>query len=178
MDVRIISATHRDLQEEIRAGRFREDLYYRLNVIPLALPNLSERREDIPLLANHFLAEFAGVNGKKVTAFAPKAMEYLIGASWPGNVRQLRNVVEQAVVLSTSSLIPPQLVKNALRDVQSEIPSYADARQRFDRNYFAQLLKATSGNVTRAANLAGRNRTEFYKLLQRYELNPADFRAD
>ncbi len=177
VDVRIISATHRNLAEEITAGTFREDLYYRLNVVALDIPNLSGRREDIPLLANHFLNELSAESNKAVKGFSPQAMEMLISAAWPGNVRQLRNVVEQAVVLSTSSLISAELVRKAIRDSSEEILPFADAKKQFEREYFIKLLKATNGNVSRAARLAERNRTEFYKLLQRYKLNPADFRS-
>ena len=109
VDVRIISATHRDLKAEIAAGTFREDLYYRLDVVALTIPALSQRREDIPLLTNYFLSMFSEKYNKNINGFAPEAMEMLVSASWPGNVRQLMNVVERCVALSTAPLISPVL---------------------------------------------------------------------
>ena len=178
VDVRIISATHRDLDELRKGGDFREDLYYRLNVVTLDIPALSERREDIPLLANHFLRNLSDAEKKGVKGFAPDAMEVLLSAPWPGNVRQLYNVVEQAVAFTTTSLIPASLVQRALRDeAEGEMPAFADARSRFEREYLTQLLQITNGNVSQAARIAKRNRTEFYKLLHKHHLNPAQFKG-
>ncbi len=178
VDVRIISATHRDLDAAMRAGQFREDLYYRLNVVTLSLPPLSARREDIPLLANHFLQKLAGKYDKRLSGFAPEALKVLAAAPWPGNVRQLYNVVEQVCALSSSPLIPLSLVQRALRIPTVEVQTYAQAKQRFERDYLVGLLKLTDGNVADAARLADRNRTEFYRLLQKYELTPGLFKAD
>ena len=178
IDVRVISATHRNLAEEMKAGRFREDLYYRINVVGLEIPALSARREDIPLLANNFLSTLNDKYNKKLNGFAPEAMELLISAPWPGNVRQLQNIVEQTVVLSTTPLIPSSLVQKALQDDIGGIVPFETARKNFEREYLVRLLKATNGSVTQAARLAQRNRTEFYKLLQRHELTPALFKND
>lgn len=179
VDVRVFSATSRDLEKDIAEGRFREDLFYRLNVLRLEVPSLSERREDIPLLARHFLREVARASERPVRGFAPQAMEVLRTAAWPGNLRQLRNVVEQAALLATSPILSPQVVREALgTDSPSMgIQPFSDARRDFERDYFVRILKATGGNVSRAALLAERNRTEFYKLLQRHKLSPADFRG-
>ncbi|MBM3357539.1 MAG: response regulator [Betaproteobacteria bacterium] len=177
MDVRVISATHRDIQAQMAAGNFREDLFYRLNVVALALPPLAERREDIPLLANHFLAALATKYKKTINSFAPEAMELLVAAAWPGNVRQLYNVVEQSVALATTPLIPVSLTQQAIQNQQTEFASFEQARRRFEREYLTQLLKITEGNVTQAARLAQRNRTEFYKLLARHELDPKLFKS-
>jgi two-component system response regulator GlrR len=178
VDVRIISATHRDLDAAMEAGQFREDLYYRLNVVTLNLPPLSARREDIPLLANHFLQRLSTKYGKRLSGFAPEALKALTTASWPGNVRQLFNVVEQVCALSSSPLIPLALVQRALRVPSVEVQTYAEAKQRFERDYLVGLLKLTDGNVADAARLADRNRTEFYRLLQKHELTPGHFKAD
>ncbi|MDM0043191.1 sigma 54-interacting transcriptional regulator [Variovorax dokdonensis] len=178
VDVRIISATHRDLDAAMAAGQFREDLYYRLNVVTLNLPSLADRREDIPLLANHFLQRLAGKYGKRLSGFAPEALKALATAPWPGNVRQLFNVVEQVCALSTSPLVPLALVQRALRVPTVEVQTYAQAKQRFERDYLVGLLKLTDGNVADAARLADRNRTEFYRLLQKHELTPGSFKAD
>jgi len=178
VDVRILSATHRDLDLAIIDGSFRKDLYYRLNVVSLALPTLAERREDIPLLAAHFLSRLALKYGRKVNGFAPDAMKALTTASWPGNVRQLHNVVEQVTALATTPLVPLALVQRALRVPSMEVLSYTEARTRFERDYLVGLLKVTDGNVADAARLADRNRTEFYRLMQKHGLTPGLFRSD
>ena len=175
VDIRVISATHRNLEIEMAEGRFRSDLFYRLNVVMLALPSLAERRDDIPLLANHFLKSVATRYRKEVNAFSPDAMDLLVRASWPGNVRQLLNVVEQAVALSTAPIIPATLVQKAIRELEDIVP-FDEARRRFEAAYLTQLLKMTGGNVAQAAKLAQRNRTDFYKLLQRHALEPGLFK--
>ncbi|HMK13506.1 MAG TPA: sigma 54-interacting transcriptional regulator [Burkholderiales bacterium] len=178
VDVRIISATHYTLEEQMAAGKFREDLYYRLNVVSLKIPPLSARREDIPLLAGQFLKTISAKYNKQINGFAPEALEQLVSAPWPGNVRQLLNVVEQAVALCTTSIVPLTLVQKALHgDEESGYSSLADAKKQFEREYLAQLLKITNGSVTKAARLAKRNRTEFYKLLKRHALDPALFKT-
>ena len=178
VDVRIISATHKNLQQAILDKSFREDLYYRLNVVELELPPLSERREDIPLLAQYFLGRSAEQSQVNISGFSPEAMEMLISATWPGNIRQLQNVVEQTVALSTEPLISEMLVKNALRDKTTILPSFVQARDKFERDYLAKLLKITAGNVSQAAKIAQRNRTEFYKLLNRHHLSAEAFREE
>ncbi len=176
-DIRIISATHRNLEDDIAAGSFREDLYYRLNVVSFALPSLTERREDIPVLATHFLDELGKKYKKTLNGFGSEAMEILVKSSWPGNIRELYNVVEQAVALSTTPIITPTLVESAIRGQTGELSSFESARSEFEREYLAKLLKITGGNVTQAARLAKRNRTEFYKLLQRHHLDPKLFKG-
>ena len=178
IDVRIISATHRDLEAAMATAQFREDLYYRLNVVTLALPTLGERREDIALLANYFLDKLARKYDKRLSGFAPEALKALTMATWPGNVRQLYNVVEQVCALSTTPLVPLTLVQRALRTPSTQVLSFAEARQRFEREYLVGLLKMTDGNVADAAGLAQRNRTEFYRLLQKHELTPGHFKND
>ena len=176
VNVRVISATHRDLDAQRAAGLFREDLYYRLNVVSLRLPPLSERREDIPLLATHFLQRLAERYQKPVPSLAPDAMQALVAAPWPGNVRQLLNLLEQAVALTTTAVIPASLVQSALREDAAALVPFEEARKTFERDYLVRLLKITGGNVTQAAQMAKRNRTEFYKLLQRHMLEPSMFK--
>jgi two-component system, NtrC family, response regulator GlrR len=176
VDVRIISATHRNLEDAIKISEFREDLYYRLHVVALSLPPLSARREDIPVLATHFLNTLGERYGKALNGFAQDAMEVLVKHSWPGNVRELYNVVEQAVALATTPIITPGLLETAIRGETGNLSSFESARFDFERDYLAKLLKITNGNVTQAARLAKRNRTEFYKLLQRHHLNPSMFK--
>jgi two-component system response regulator GlrR len=176
VDVRIVSATHQDLEVAINSGAFREDLYYRLNVVSLTIPPLRERREDIPLLAEHFLKRIAGRSAKVVKVFAPESMDYLIHAPWPGNVRQLYNVVEQTLVLTAGEVIPLALVERAVGAQRQDIPSFAEAKLGFERDYLVRLLKINNGNVAAAARMAKRNRTEFYRLLQRHDLTAAMFK--
>lgn len=177
VDIRVISATHRNLEEAIQTGGFREDLYYRLNVVSFHLPPLAERREDIPVLATHFLNQISAKYGRSLNGFSAEAMEMLVKSPWPGNVRELYNVIEQSVALSTTPIITPALVESALRGRTAELASFESARSEFEREYLAKLLKITGGNVTQAAKLAKRNRTEFYKLLQRHHLNPKMFKS-
>ncbi len=177
IDVRVICASHRRLDDEVAAGRFREDLFYRLNVVGLHLPALAERREDIPVLAHHFMVTLAQRYGKAVSGYGPGALELLAAAPWPGNVRQLQNVVEKCVVLSTATQIPPTLVQRALATQVGEHVPFDEARRQFERDYLTQVLKLTSGNVTQAAKLAQRNRTDFYALLGRHQIDPAAFKA-
>ncbi|HVO87557.1 MAG TPA: sigma 54-interacting transcriptional regulator, partial [Casimicrobiaceae bacterium] len=176
VDVRVISATHRDLETQRSNGQFREDLYYRLNVVSLHLPPLAERREDIPLLAADILRKLAERYRKSVPTLAPDAMALLVAAPWPGNVRQLLNLLEQCVALTTSPVIPASVVQNALKEDAAALVPFEEARKSFERDYLVRLLKITGGNVTQAAQLAKRNRTEFYKLLQRHRLEPAMFK--
>jgi len=178
IDVRVISATHRKLEERIASGEFREDLFYRLNVVKLYIPALAERREDIPLLANSFLSRLADRYKRLRLAFSPEAMQLLVSAPWPGNVRQLLNVIEQAVALATTEVIPESLVRQALDAGDTALTPLDEARRAFERDYLVRILKITGGNVTRAARLAGRNRTEFYRLLERHSLEPGMFKGN
>ncbi|HYY60280.1 MAG TPA: sigma 54-interacting transcriptional regulator [Burkholderiales bacterium] len=177
IDVRVISATHRKLEERIQSGEFREDLYYRLNVVKLYIPSLAERREDIPLIANHALTKLAERYRRGRLQFSPEAMEVLVSAPWPGNVRQLLNVVEQAVALAATEVIPESLVRQALDVADTALTPLDEARKAFERDYLVRILKITGGNVTKAARLAGRNRTEFYRLLERHSLEPGMFKG-
>jgi two-component system response regulator GlrR len=177
VDVRVISATHRDLQALLREDQFREDLYYRLNVVNIKLPTLDDRREDIPLLVANFLQIIAQEAGQERKVYAPEAVEMLVTAEWPGNIRQLYNVVRQNVALSRSPVISGELVQQSLGEHAGKLASFTDARDEFTRNYLSQILQITMGNVSQAARLAKRNRTDFYKLLARHDLNPDQFKT-
>lgn len=176
INVRIISATHRDLPKAMARGEFREDLFYRLNVVNLKIPTLAERTEDIPLLANYLLRQAADRHKPFVRAFSTDAMKRLMAANWPGNVRQLVNVIERCVALTSSPVISDALVEQALEGENTALPTFVEARNQFELNYLRKLLQITKGNVTHAARMAGRNRTEFYKLLSRHELDANDFK--
>lgn len=173
VNVRIISATHKNLEEAIRENTFREDLFYRLNVVSLELPPLHKRKEDIPLLAEHFVSILIEKKDGQEKRFTPEAMKILVEAQWPGNVRQLFNVVENAVALATSSLITEDLLYDAIKQHQKKILPLSEARRQFEQQYLIQLLQTTQGNVSQAARLAQRNRTDFYKLLNRHHIVPS-----
>jgi two-component system response regulator GlrR len=175
VDVRVISATRADLTQLLAGGQFREDLYYRLNVVHIEMPPLSRRREDIPVLVAHFLVQIARDSGTR-KIYAPEAVELLATAEWPGNVRQLYNVVRQNVALSHGAIITAELVQQSLGGNPTRLPSFDEARDEFTRNYLSQILQITTGNVSQAARLAKRNRTDFYKLLSRHQLQPDDFK--
>jgi len=173
VNVRIISATHKNLEEAIRENTFREDLFYRLNVVSLELPPLYKRKEDIPLLAEHFVTILTEKKDGQEKRFTPEAMKILVEAQWPGNIRQLYNVVENAVALATSSLITEDLLYDAIKQHQKKILPLSEARRQFEQQYLIQLLQTTQGNVSQAARLAQRNRTDFYKLLNRHHIVPS-----
>jgi two-component system response regulator GlrR len=177
VDVRIISATHKDLQDAMQENEFREDLYYRLNVVNLDIPKLKDRFEDIPLLADYLLKESAKKHAINVIKFADDAMSMLTKADWPGNVRQLVNVVERCVALTNTKIIPASLVEQALSQETEYWPTLTEARDSFEYRYLCRLLQLTDGNVTRASDMAGRNRTDMHKLMKKHGLNAADFRA-
>ena len=177
VDVRIISATHRNLQKLMQESLFREDLYYRLNVVNIQLPKLDDRREDIPLLVANFLQVIGNEEDQERKVYAPEAVEMLVTAEWPGNIRQLYNIVRQNVALSRSPVISAELVQQSLGEHAGQLASFSDARDEFTRNYLSQILQITTGNVSQAARLAKRNRTDFYKLLARHELNPDQFKT-
>ncbi len=176
VDVRVISATRADLTQLLAGGQFREDLYYRLNVVHIEMPPLARRREDIPVLVAHFLVQIARDSGTR-KIYAPEAVELLATSDWPGNVRQLQNVVRQNVALSQTPIIPVELVQQSLGGTQGKLPSFDEARDEFTRSYLSQILQITAGNVSQAARLAKRNRTDFYKLLGRHQLVPDDFKG-
>ncbi|MEY2855154.1 MAG: hypothetical protein RL030_2286 [Pseudomonadota bacterium] len=175
VNVRVMAASSRDIPQLIAAGSFREDLYYRLNVVQIEMPPLSRRREDIPLLIAHFLALIAQETGER-KIFPPEALELLATAEWPGNVRQLQNVVRRTVAVSQTPIIPVELVQQAIGGAPGRLPSFDEARDEFTRGYLSQILQITGGNVSQAARLARRNRTDFYKLLGRHQLVPEDFK--
>ena len=176
IDVRLISATHKNLEDAVKKGEFREDLYYRLKVIPLDIPNLADRQDDIPILAEHFLSNFSKKHHQDKKKFSPDAIKYLVSMPWPGNVRQLINVIDLCATLSKNKNIPLSLVKTAVHDDPVHMQTLKEAKQAFERGYLLSVLRITHGHVANAAKMAGRNRTEFYKLLNQYNIEPASFR--
>jgi len=177
IDVRIISATHRNLEKAVKKKLFREDLFYRLNVVSLKIPSLHKRREDIPLLAEYFLERLSGNDEKQLKKFTPEAMQVLVDAAWPGNVRQLYNVIENAFALGTSLLITEDLLHDVIKQHQRKIPPLSEARRQFEQQYLIQLMQTTNGDVSQAARIANRNRTDFTKLLNRHHIVPSLFNS-
>lgn len=174
-EARLICTTSRDLKAQMDANGFRRELYYRISVLPIEIPPLGRRREDIPLLVSHFL-EQASEPGTRRKIYSPKAIELLATTDWPGNVRQLFDLVKQNVALSSGKVITEEMVQASLGTTVKP-PTYEEAREKFSREYLADNLSKTSGNVTESARLAKRNRTDFYKLLARYRIQPDDFKV-
>ncbi len=178
VDLRVVSATHRNLRAEIAAGRFREDLYYRVSVVALQLPTLAQRREDIPLLTASFLAKLAALYGKPLVGCAPQAVQLLMTAPWPGNVRQLHDVIESCVAQCGGTLLPAGLVERALAARGDDFAAFDGARRDFEREYLTRILRITDGNLTQAAKLAKRNRGDLHSMLARHGLEPGAFKPE
>ncbi len=174
VDVRIIAATNKDLAEAVKAGTFRNDLYYRIQVVSLTIPPLRERRDDIPLLAQHFLKQSTQRMNKNIRGFTPAAMQKLMLYPWPGNVRELENAIEKAVVLSQQDMITPDLLPSVSVTGEMPLKPLTEAKEEFERNYLKSVLQLTGGNISRAAQFAGRYRADFYKMLKKYGLHPAN----
>lgn len=175
VDIRIIAASNRHLEKRIADGLFREDLFYRIHVIPISLPPLRNRKEDILPLARHFLAEFSEGTGKLVKDICPSAARKLMKSKWPGNVRELENVMEYAVAMATGDVVTPDLIAGPMTDHKPP-PPFRDAKETFEKDYLIQLLEINRGNVSQAAKMAGKYRADFYVLLRKHGLDPKDFR--
>ena len=178
IDVRIVAATNVDLKRAVAAGAFREDLYYRLNVIPIEVPALRERKDDIPLLVDHFIALFCGENGKRLKTVSGEALGYFVAYDWPGNVRELRNMVERLVIMTPGDVIgadhlpAPLRPKAATPAGEAGERSLRDARESFERAYILAELRANDWNVTRTAERLGIERSHLYRKLKAYNLVP------
>ncbi len=176
IDVRVITATNKIIKEMIREGAFREDLYYRIHVVPIEIPPLRDRKEDIPLLAEHFLEEISGRMKKEVKGLSAMAMQKLMLHDWPGNVRELENSIEHAVAVTSDNIIGDELILSAnVQPPESFIP-YKRAVDDFKKGYIVRLLEFTRGNVTKAAKLADKYRPDFSNLVQKYNIKPDDFK--
>ena len=170
VDVRVISATNRDVKQAVANGQFREDLYYRLNVVNIELPPLRQRREDIPLLAQHFLKKFAVENQKEITDFSPEATDFLLKYEWPGNVRELENAIERAVILAKNSCI-----EVADLSQQNLVPTHSTSPgtnlKQVEKTHIQDVLTETGGNYTKAARVLGISRMTLYNKIKAYGLN-------
>ena len=176
VDVRLIVATNKDLEEEVKKGRFREDLFYRIHVIPIRLPSLNDRKEDIPPLVDHFLKIFTKDMNKKIKGLTPQAMQILMMKDWPGNVRQLQNTIEYAVAMAQEDYITEDLLQHQKEIPPGELRPLKEAKANFEKSYIIHLLETTQGNVSQAAKMAGKYRADFYNLLKKYNLKPIDFK--
>jgi transcriptional regulator with GAF, ATPase, and Fis domain len=184
VDVRIVCATNKDLRELVASGSFREDLFFRLNVLELSLPPLRERREDIPILAAHFLEAFlAGEGGDaKALALSESALGILSAYDWPGNVRELKNTVERAAVFAKSQTISAGEIENQIRSAPEGAPSspddrdYRESKALFEKEFLESALRRTGGNVSRAARDANLERAYFHRLMKKYDIRAADFK--
>ncbi len=176
VDTRLIAASNKKMKEEVKKGRFRKDLFYRIYVIPIELPPLRERKEDIPLLAEHCLKKIAKDNKKEIKGFSRGVLQKLMLHSWPGNVRELENTIECAVAMATQDVITDDLILPAQTTDGERLRPLGEAKKGFERNYVIQLMELTQGNISRASKLAGKYRADFYDLLKKHDLNPQDFR--
>lgn len=180
-DVRVIAATSIDLNRAVQEGSFRQDLFYRLNVVHLSLPPLRERREDIPLLARHFLAQCAADAGKDITGFSPAAISLLREYGWPGNVRELENIVKRAVVFAMGNIVQEDDLALPRQVTTAPCESFKEEKAKvvaeFEREYMQGLLRAHQGNITQAARAAKKNRRAFWELLRKYQIDAESYRT-
>src|SRR5512139_1099849 len=176
VDVRVIVATNKDLEARVKEGSFREDLFYRIHVVPIDLPPLRERKEDVPLLAEHFLKEIGQRMKKDIKGISPMAMQKLMLYDWPGNVRELENTIEHAVAIGQSDVLSEEIILPAKSVPVEPLKSLTEAVEDFKRGYLVRLLEFTKGNVSKAAELAGRYRADFYNLVKKHNLRPDDFK--
>ncbi len=176
VDARIVAASNKNLEQEVEKGRFREDLFYRIHVIPIKLPPLLERKEDIPILSRHFLQKFCKEMGKDINGFSINAMQKLISYPWPGNIRELENTIECAVAMTKGNIITQDFILQSQESNPEGLISFKDAKENFEKNYLIQLFELTRGNVSKAAKLAGKYRADVYELIKKYDLKITDFR--
>jgi two-component system response regulator GlrR len=176
VDARIIAASNKNLEQEIENGNFREDLFYRIHVIPIKLPPLNERKEDIPALSRHFLQKYSKKMGKEIEAFSTAAMQKLIAYPWPGNIRELENTIECAMAMTKRNIITEDLILQAHNVNPEGLKPLKDAKENFEKNYLIKLFELTRGNVSQAAKLAGKYRADVYELIKKYNLKLTDFR--
>ena len=176
VDVRILTATNKNLEDEVKNGKFREDLFYRIYVIPIYLSPLREMREDIPLLVDHFIKKFDRKMKKGIKGISTPALQKLLSYSWPGNIRELENSIEYAVAMTAQEVVGEDLILQTKAAEEDKLKPLKDAKNEFEKSYISNILSLTGGNVSKAAELAGKYRGDFYDLLKKHGLNPLDFK--
>ena len=176
IDARFLVASNKNLEAEVEKGNFREDLFYRIHVVPISVPPLRDRKDDIPLFAHHFLGHFARQFEKRMTGFSQGALLKLIHYNWPGNVRELKNAVEAAVLMTDSDQITEDMILPSQAADDDEIILLKDAKENFEKNYLIQLMQVTRGNVTQSSKFAGKYRADLYALLKKHNVDPAEYR--
>ncbi|RJR15597.1 MAG: sigma-54-dependent Fis family transcriptional regulator [Nitrospiraceae bacterium] len=176
VDVRIIVATNKDLQKEVENKNFRQDLFYRIHVIPVSLPPLREKKDDIPFLVEHFLEKFSRIMNKKVSGITSQALQNLMLHDWPGNVRELENTIEFAMAMTQTNIISDDLVLQTSIPAQDKLKPFKEAKSDFEKEYLSNILHLTQGNVSKASDLAGKYRADFYQLLKKYDLKPEEYK--
>jgi two-component system, NtrC family, response regulator GlrR len=176
VDSRIIAASNKNLEKEVENGNFREDLFYRIHVIPIKLPPLRKRKEDIPILSRYFLQKISREMGKEIEEFSTDAMQKLISYHWPGNIRELENTIECSVAMTKQNIITEDLILQTQNIDPEGLKSFKYAKENFEKNYLIQLFELTRGNVSNAAKLAGKYRADIYELIKKYNLKLTDFR--
>ncbi|MBI4763492.1 MAG: sigma-54-dependent Fis family transcriptional regulator [Deltaproteobacteria bacterium] len=179
VDVRMIVATNKDLEAMVKQGLFREDLYYRIHVIPIFLPPLRERKDDIPLLAEHFREKFSRQMNKEVKGLSASALQKMMLYDWPGNVRELENTMEYAVAITHQDIISEDLILQQTKSTapcSTTLPPLKEARNAYEKSYLIHLLEICKGNISNAAKLAGKYRSDFYDLLKKHDLKAEDFK--
>jgi len=178
VDVRIVTATNKKLEEAVEKGQFREDLFYRIYVIPIHLPPLRERKEDIPLLVDHFIKKFDKKLKKTMKGISTPALQKLLSYTWPGNVRELENTIEYAVAMSPHEMIDEDLILQTKVFKDDSLKPLKEAKNDFEKHYISNILSITGGNVSKAAKLAGKYRSDFYNLLKKHDLNLSAFKKN
>jgi two-component system, NtrC family, response regulator GlrR len=176
VNVRVIVASNIDLQKAVGSGTFREDLFYRIHVVPIYIPPLRERKDDIPLLATYFMTGFCKLLKKDIRGFTPTAIQRMLLYDWPGNIRELQNKVEHAVIMTNKNMLSPEDLFNDTNLLKNTFNSYKDAKERFEREYVESLLKISKGNVTNASKIARRYRADIYKLIKKYNISTEDYK--
>jgi two-component system response regulator GlrR len=184
VNVRILAATNRDLRKVTEERRFREDLFHRISVLPIEIPPLRDRRDDIPVLVDHFMRQFNRELGRTIRAFTPRALDRLRAHAWPGNIRELENRIKQAMVMATSEMVdsdalslPPGAASPTPHPSADTYPTFRRAKAEFERGYVIQTLRLAGGRVAAAARLAGKDRKDFYDLMKKHTINPDDYRV-
>ncbi|GAN34022.1 MAG: sigma-54-dependent Fis family transcriptional regulator [Candidatus Brocadia sp. AMX2] len=175
-NVRVIVASNTDMQKAVNDGTFRKDLFYKIHVVPIYIPPLRERRDDIPLLATYFLTGFCKVLKKDIIGFTPAAIQRMILYDWPGNVRELQNKIEHAIITTNKNIIATEDIFTSANILKNTFNSYKDAKERFEREYIENLLKISKGNISTASKMAKRYRADIYKLIKKYNLNPENYK--